>query len=64
MASPLKKGIDSIRTNVQALTSLPVKSKARKKAILTITKKRNVTRVDAKFINSLAIAKSLAKKKK
>lgn len=58
----LKKSIGSIRTNVQTLVS-SVRSKSRKKAILTIAKRRNINRNDALFINSIAIAKRIGRKK-
>ncbi len=60
--SKSKRGL-GIRDNVTALMSSPVRSPARKKAILTIARRRNINRKDAKFVNSLAISKRLAKKK-
>jgi len=59
----LKKGMGTVRSNVQTLMANPVRSKARKKAILTIAKRRNIPRADAAFVNAQAIAKSLARKK-
>ena len=59
----LKTGMGTIRNNVQALMSNPVRSPARKKAIMTIAKRRNISRKDAAFVNATAIAKSQARKK-
>lgn len=59
----LKKGIGTIRSNVQSLLSNPVRSPARKKAILTIAKRRNINHSDAAFVNALAISKNMARKK-
>jgi len=59
---PIKKQ-SNIRTNTQMLMNNPVLSQARKKAILTISRRRNIGRNDAKFVNSLAISKNIAKKK-
>lgn len=48
----------SIRTQVAQLMGT-VKSKARKKAIITIAKKHNITRTDAQFRQAISIAKSV-----
>lgn len=58
----LKKGTGTVRDNMNKLMALPVRSQARRKAILTISRRRNINRNDAKFVNSLAIAKSHARK--
>lgn len=46
-----------LRSKVTQLMG-PIRSKARKKAIITISKKHNITRQAAQFRQSLAIAKS------
>lgn len=60
--SPLRKGPGSMRANVQELMRAP-QSQARKKAILTIAKKHNITRQEAQFRQARAIAISQARKK-
>lgn len=58
----LTKGTGNIRKNVQELmTSVPSSSRA--KAIQTISKSRNVSIEDARFINAKAIATSYSRKK-
>jgi acetamidase/formamidase len=54
---------DSLMSNVQKLVTRPVLSRARQKAILTISKRRNISRQDALFVNSLAIGKRIKKYK-
>ena len=61
--SPLFKGPNTIRKNMQELMSSPIQSASRKKAIATIAKKRNISRADARFIQAKAIAVSQARKK-
>lgn len=60
MAS-LAKGIGNIRKNVTTLMQ-PVKSAARKKAIVTLSKKHNISRPDAQFKQALAIARAQSRK--
>lgn len=52
-----------IRTKVTQLMA-PPRSKARKKAIITIAKKHNVPRSQAQFIQAVSIAKSQNRKGK
>jgi len=52
----LAKGPGTIRKNVTELMGSPVQSQARKKAIATIAKQRNISRADAQFIQAKAIA--------
>lgn len=52
-----------ITTHVTKLMSQPVLSPARKKAIMTIAKKRNLSRRDAQFVQARAIAISQNRKK-
>lgn len=59
---PLLSGQGTIRRNVKELMR-PALSQARKRAISTIAKKHNISRSDAQFRQSLAIAKSQARKK-
>ena len=59
---PLKKGQGTIRQNVKELMK-PVRSPARKKAILTIAKRRNISRADSQWVQAISIAKSQARKK-
>lgn len=59
---PLKKGVGTVRTNVATLMQ-PAQSPARKKAIITLAKKHNISRSDAQFRQSVAIAQSQARKK-
>lgn len=60
--SPLLKGTENIKANVMELMN-PVKSKSRKKAIMTISKSRNISEADAQFVQAKAIAISQARKK-
>jgi hypothetical protein len=60
--SPLLKGTGTVKKNVTELMK-PARSASRKKAIITIAKKHNISRSDAQFRNSVAIAKSYASKK-
>lgn len=59
---PLKKGPGSIRQNVTELMKPPV-SAARKRAIVTIARRRNIPRSEAQFTQARAIAISQARKK-
>lgn len=61
MNSPLAKGPGTIRANVARLMA-PAKSQPRKKAILTLAKKHNISAADAQFKQSLAISRTLARK--
>lgn len=61
-ATKLLTGPSTIRRNVAALMQ-PPQSAPRKKAIITLAKKHNISRADAQFRQSLAIAKTLARKK-
>lgn len=58
---PLSTGPNSIRTNVSELMS-SIKSPARKKAVATIAKNRNVSRKEAQFLQALAISTKMARK--
>lgn len=60
--SPLIKGPGSIRKNVVELMK-PPQSAARKKAIMTIAKKNNISRPEAQFKQAKAIAISQSRKK-
>jgi len=60
---PLKTGKGSIRANVQELMMNRIQSPSRKKGIATIARRRNISRADARWTQSLAIAKSQARKK-
>lgn len=53
-----------IRAKVTDLMTSPVRSAARKKAILTIAKKHNISRKDAQFRQSIRIAQSQVRKGK
>ena len=59
---PLDKGLNSIRKNVAELMQ-PVLSQARKKAILTIARKNNISLEEAQYKQALRIAQSQARKK-
>lgn len=59
---PLLKGPSSIRANVTELMKAP-RSAARKKAIVTLSKRRNISRSDAQFAQARAIALTQARKK-
>jgi hypothetical protein len=61
--SPLKKGPGTIRYNVNELTKGPIESPARKKAIVTLMKKHNISHADAVMKQALAIAKYQARKR-
>lgn len=52
----------TIRQRVIGLMTNPVRSQARKKAIITLSKRRNIPRADAKFQQAIAIAKSQNRK--
>lgn len=56
---PLSTGVNSIRKNVSELMGNPIQSAARKKAILTIAKKNNISIKEAQFKQALAISKRL-----
>ena len=58
----LLKGQGTIRRNVKELMQ-PALSQSRKRAIATLAKKHNISRQDAQFRQSIAIAKSQARKK-
>ncbi len=57
----LIKGTSTIRSNVQILMG-DVKSRPRKKAILTIAKKNNIPKPDAQFRQAVHIAEYYARK--
>lgn len=59
---PLLKGPGTVKKNVQELMG-KVQSPARKKAIATISRTRNINRDQAKFIQARAIAATQARKK-
>lgn len=58
---PLQSGPGSIRKNVSELMG-KVQSPARKKAISTLAKKRNISLQDAQFTQARAIAIKMARK--
>ena len=58
----LAKGVGTIRGNVQKLMQ-PAKNKARKRAILSIARKNNITPAEAQFRQALAIARKQARAK-
>ena len=58
----MQKGTQGIRANTQMLMNAPVRSPARRKAILTIARRRNIPRQEAKFVNSLAISRNHSRK--
>lgn len=60
--SPLFKGPNTIRKNVQELMK-PPQSAPRKKAILTIARTNNIPRAEAQFKQARAIAISQSRKK-
>lgn len=57
---PLPKS-NTIRQNVSELMK-PPQSQARKKAIITISKRNNISRSDAQFKQALAIARNISRK--
>jgi len=59
---PLSTGPNSIRKNVSELMNKP-KSASRKKAIVTIAKKYNISRKEAQFRQAKAIALAQSRKK-
>lgn len=59
---PIIKGPGNVRKNVAELMN-PAQSPARKKAIITIARKNNISRKDAQFKQALAIAQSAGRKK-
>lgn len=61
-AVPLSKGPGTVRKNVAELMQ-PPQSAARKKAIITLSKKHNISRKDAQFRQALAISTAQARKK-
>lgn len=58
----LLTGPNTIRKNVQTLMQ-PAISPARKKAIVTLAKRRNISREDAQFTQARAIARTQSRKK-
>lgn len=59
--SPLQKGPGTMRSNVTELMS-GVQSSARRKAILTLAKKHNISFKQAQFYQATRIAQSQARK--
>jgi hypothetical protein len=59
----LKKGPGSIRYNVNELTKNPIQSPARKKAIVTLAKKHNISLQEAQFRQAKTIAIAQARKR-
>lgn len=59
--SPLKRGPNTIRQNVTELMS-GIQSPARRKAIMTIAKRYNISPKEAQLRQALAISKSQARK--
>jgi hypothetical protein len=58
----LLKGTGNVRANVTTLMA-PARSPSRKKAIITIAKKNNISRSDAQFKQAVAIAKRVGRLK-
>ena len=58
---PLQKGVGTIRSNVAELMN-KVQSPARKKAISTLARRRNISRKEAQFIQAKKIAINLSRK--
>ena len=59
---PLSKGLSSIRGNMQELMT-NIESAGRRKAIVTLARKHNISFEDAQFRQAKAIALSQARKK-
>ena len=62
MSTPLQKGIGTVRANVTTLMTGRV-GPTRKKAIITISRKNNISRGDARFHQAVRIAQSQSRKK-
>jgi hypothetical protein len=62
MPPELQSGVGNIRNNMQILMQ-PPQSRSRKKGIVTLAKRRNISRADAQFIQARAIAVSKGRKK-
>lgn len=60
--SPLSKGPGTVRKNVSELM-MPIQSQARRKAVITISKRNNIPTKAAQFKQAIAIAKSQARSK-
>lgn len=60
--SSLQKGPGTIRANVAQLMA-PAKSQSRKRAILTLAKKHNISAGDAQFRQAIRISQQYARKK-
>ena len=58
----LSTGVGTVRSNVAQLMK-PPRSQSRKKAILTLARKSNITRADAQFRQAIRIAQSQARKR-
>lgn len=63
LRNTLATGLGTVRQNVQRLMT-PTKNRTRMKAIMTIAKRNNISRTDAQFKQSVAIARGLARKPK
>lgn len=61
MQAAIKPGTGNIRSNVNVLMQPPV-SQPRKKAIITIARKNNISRPDAQFRQAIHIAEYYARK--
>ena len=61
---PLTRGKNSFNKNYNELTTQPILSPARHKAILTLAKKHNISFQQAKQYQAQRIAQVLATKKK
>lgn len=59
---PLLTGPNSVRSNVNTLMQ-PVLSPARKKAIMTLAKKHNISLQDAQYHQAIRISQAQARKK-
>ncbi len=59
---PLLKGAENIRKNITELTTQPIQSASRRKAIKTLAKRKGISFKEARFRQALAISKQYAKK--
>ncbi len=58
---PLQQGPQNYRKNIRELMK-PVQSLARRKAIATLARKRNISKAEAQAIQARAIARTQAQK--
>lgn len=62
LISPQNKPKISIRDRVTSLMTNPIRSQARKKGLVTLAKRQNLTLADAKFKQAIRIAQSQNRK--